>query len=276
MRPCILLLAALTLSACDKPKPTPADASPSASSSTASTAPSASSSSSAAAAATKPPPEPYKGPTGTLSGTVRVTGDPAPSVSHTYPKGCDAAAATYGKLFRTGQDKTLADALVAITHYKGHVPPKSDTVSVTIRDCAFSTRTIALTDGQHIELRNLDVMRSYLPYLDGARAPAKNVAVPRGPAIKLHSRGRQRYWLRDQMGRNFMTANVFHFPYSTTSVTGLDGQYRIEGVPVGEVQVSVMLPSTKNLKHISQKVTIKQGDNKLALEFPFDAAKDTP
>jgi hypothetical protein len=209
-------------------------------------------------------------------GTVRVTGDPAPSVHHSYPKGCEAAAASYGKLFRTGQDRSLADALVMVTHYDGHVPPKNDAVKLSIRRCAFSTRTIALTDGQHIEVINLDPVTTYLPYLDGARAAAKNVAIPRGDAVKLYSRGRQRYWLRDQMGRKFMMANVFHLAYSTTAVTGLDGRYRIEGIPVGEVTVNLMLPATKNMKHVTRKVKIARGDNTLDLEFTFDAAKDTP
>ncbi|MFP6683736.1 MAG: hypothetical protein VB934_03450 [Polyangiaceae bacterium] len=285
-RAIFIAVASVSLIACDCPTAPPSGApsavsgstTPTASASTARPSLSATSPTAKGSGEAKEQPkrEPYKGPTGTLSGTIRATGDPAPTVNHQYPKGCESAAGTYGKLFRTGQGGTLADALVAVTNYDGYVPPKSDAVAITIRNCTYSARTVALTDGQHIEIRNLDPITSYLPYLDGARATATNVAVPRGSAVKLYSRGRQRYWLRDQMGRNFMVANVFHLPYSTTAVTGLDGRYRIEGLPVGEVKVSVMLPATKNLKHISRKLTIKAGDNTLDLEFGFDAAKDSP
>src|SRR5689334_6261693 len=64
---------------------------------------------------------PYKGPTGTLKGVVHISGDPALPMDFTFASGCGEAAATYGKLFRTGQDNTLADALVAVTGYKGYV-----------------------------------------------------------------------------------------------------------------------------------------------------------
>ncbi len=250
-----------------------ASASASASAKASAGASSSASASSAASAA----PEPYKGPSGTLSGMIRVTGDPPPDTPHEYPKACRGeAGAMYGKLFRVGQDHALADAIVAVTKYEGYVAPKSDAVHVTVRSCAYSTRSIAISDGQRIEVRNVeDDTTTYLPWLDGARAPAGIVATPRGDAVKLYSRGYGRYWLRDQMGRTFMVAHVFHFHFSTTSVTGLDGQYRIEGVPVGTVGVSAMLPQA-NLLSVTKPLEIKEGDNKLDLELKFDKKRDVP
>lgn len=229
-----------------------------------------------ATSSAKPEPTPYSGPTGTLSGTITVSGDPAPSVAHAYPKHCTEASATYGKLFRVGQDNTLADAVVAVTNYQGFVPPKEKAVPVTIRGCAINQRTIVLTDKQHLEVRNLDGRQSYIPYLQGAGATATRVAVPRGTAVKLYTRKPGRYWLRDQMGMSFMVADVFHFRYSTADVTGLDGRYSIDRIPTGKVTVSVMLPATKDMKHVTQTVTIKEGDNHLDLVLPFDAKNDTP
>jgi len=231
------------------------------------------------AVATKPKvktPPPYKGPTGTLSGTIRIKGDPPPEHSFKYPKECDGAAATYGKLFRVGQEGTLADAIVAVTKYSGFVPPSSDKTTVTIRNCSYSTRSIALTDGQHIEVKNLDPLTSYVPHLDGARLPALSVAVPRGKSIKLYTRKPGRYWLRDQMARSFMVAHVFHFRFATTDVTALDGKYKITGIPVGKVEVSAMLPAAKLLSATKPGVEIKKGDNTLDLELTFDAKKHTP
>ena len=238
----------------------------------------ASATATATATATAPQPTPYAGPTGTVRGIIRIKGDPAPATPHVYPKGCEGeAAAMYGKLFRVGQDRALADAIVSITNYQGVVPAQKPAIAIRVGHCTYSTRSIAMTDGQHIEVRNVDAdTTSYLPWLDGAKLPAGIVAVPQGDVVKLYSRGYGRYWLRDQLARTFMVAHVFHFRYSTTAVTGLDGAYRIEGVPVGKVNVSAMLPQAKLLS-VTQPFEVKEGDaNQLDLELAFDAKRDIP
>jgi len=277
-------LFALTLAGC--PSSGSSSSSSSASTSSAATSAatptgSASTSASAQPSSSSPVPKPtatpYSGPSGTITGIVRVTGDDPPLTNHQYPKDCEGASGVYGKLFRVGQDGQLADALVMVTNYGSHhVPPTTDAIKLTINDCAYNTRTVGMTDGQFLEVRNLDVRTSFVPHLDGARLPATNVAVPRGPAIKLFSRGRGRYWLRDQMGKPFQVVHVFHFPYATHDVTGLDGRYSIAGIPVGKAKVSVMLPQTKTMKSISKDIEVKQGDNVIDLELAFDAKADTP
>lgn len=230
-------------------------------------------------ASAKPPkPKAYEGPKGTLRGVIRIKGDPPPATPHAYPKGCEGtAAAMYGTLFRVGSGGTLADALVSVTRYDGYVPPASDSIKLTVSGCAYSTRTIAMTDDQYLEVRNVDTdTTSYIPWLDGAKLPATIVAVPQGDPVRLYSRGYGRYWLRDQLGRTFMVAHVFHLRYATTAVTGLDGTYRIEGIPVGKIDVSAMLPQA-NLLSVTQPFEIKEGDqNVLDLELTFDAKRDLP
>ncbi|MEQ9324823.1 MAG: hypothetical protein RIF41_36995, partial [Polyangiaceae bacterium] len=154
--------------------------------------------------------------------------------------------------------------------------PKTKPVEVTIKNCQYSQRSIALTDTQFLSIRNLDGGTTYIPHLDGARLPATIVAVPKGPAVKIYSRGPGRYWLRDQMTRPFMMAHVFHFPYSTTDVTGLDGRYAIPGIPVGKAKVNVFLPQTKTMLSESKEIEIKPGDNVVDLTLSFDAERDTP
>lgn len=254
-------------------KPTPSN--PTATAATATVSPTASS----APSAKKPQPKPYEGPTGTVVGRVTIAGDPAPKTNLRYEKGCEGAIATYGRLFRTGVDGGLGDALVTVTEYgKNYVPPKSEAISIKVTNCAFSQRTIAMTDGQHIEVQNLMNAKSFLPHLDGARQPATIVAVPAGEPIKLFTRGLSRYWLRDQMGRTHMVAHVFHLPYSTAAVTGLDGKFRIEGIPAGgTVEVSAMLPQLKNMNAVTKELKVEADkDNEIELELNFDAAKDTP
>lgn len=232
-----------------------------------------------ATAPKKPQPKAYEGPTGAVVGKVTITGDPSPETSFKYEKGCEGAIATYGKLFRTGPNGGLADAMVAVTEYgENYIPPKQEAVPITITNCAFSQRTVVMTDGQHLAVQNLMNAKQFLPHLDGARQPATVVAVPGGEPIKVFSRGISRYWLRDQMGRQQMVAHVFHLPYSTATVTDLNGTFRIEGIPAGgTVKVSAMLPQLKNMNAITKELKVEAGkDNELNLELTFDAAKDTP
>ncbi len=243
----------------------------------ASSSPSASSTvelgtSAAAASGTAPP---YAGPTGTLRGTVRIRGDDPPPTGQRFPSSCSQAAATYGRLFRVGPDGALADALVTVTHYQGHVPAAQDHQSLTARGCAWSARTVALTLGQHLEVQNLDTAQSYLPVLEGARAIAKLVAVPGGEPVKLFVSKPGRYRLVDQMGKRFMTADVFVLRYATADVTGPDGRYRIAGIPVGKAEVHALLPAAK-MKRLSRKIEIRAGDNVFDLTLDFEAAEDAP
>lgn len=244
--------------------------------SAAQTAAAASASAPAVPTASASAPKPYEGPTGTIKGVITIEGDEPPRTPFSYPEECEGAAGTYGKLFRVGQDGQLADAIVAVTHYDGIVPPKNEAIEITIKDCQYSQRSIAMTDTQYLSIRNLDASKSYIPHLDGARLPATLVAVPRGPEVKIYSRGPGRYWLRDQMKRPFMVAHVFHFPYSTTDVTGLDGRFEIEGVPVGKAKLNAFLPQTKTMLSTSKEIEVGPGVNEVDLTLTFDAKKDTP
>ena len=219
---------------------------------------------------------PYSGPTGTLRGTIRITGDAPPDLAVKYPEtDCRGEAiAVHGKLFRVGQDNALADALVAVTGYKGYLPPKGEAAKITIHRCALARRTLAAMFGQRIEVANLDQVDSYMPYLDGATTSAILVAIPRGDAVRLYPPQAGHYMLRDQLPNDHMTADVYVLAYPTTDVTGLDGKYEITGIPVGPVDVNAMLPATKKTSH--QRVEIKAGDNTLDLTLTFDAAKDDP
>lgn len=218
--------------------------------------------------------EPYKGPMATLRGTVRIKGDPPPSANFTFPAGkCGEAAATYGKLFRVGLEGAVADVLVAVTGYKGFVPARDEAKKVTIHGCAFSRRTVTLTYGQRIEVSNLDQIESYMPYLDGAPRRAVMVAVPRGASVKLYPlENRAHYMIRDELPNPFLTADVFVLNYATHDVTGLDGQYEIQGIPIGKVNVSAFLPAAD--KVTEQSFELKEGSNTLDLELVYAAKVD--
>ena len=210
----------------------------------------------------------YAGPTGTLRGHIRITGDPPPDVTVALTKGCEGeATATYGKLFRVGQDNAVADVLVTVTGYEGFVPAKEPSAKVQIHGCAFSRRTVSAVFGQRIEVFNLDKVASYMPYLDGQPAKAAMVAVPMGDGVRLYAKQPGIYTLRDMMARPFMTADVFVLKYATHAVTGLDGAYVIEGIPVGKIRVDALLPSANVTA--GQEATIASGENTLDLTLTY-------
>jgi hypothetical protein len=219
--------------------------------------------------------QPYSGPRGTLKGTVRIDGDPPVDTGLKFPAHCKDSAATYSKLFRVGLDKTLADAMVAITGYAGFVPATDEALKITIHRCVPSRRTYALTFGQRVEISNLDEKDSYLPYLDGLPFRSVMVAIPTGAPIKLYPNvaSPAHYMLRDQMDSG-LVADVFVLNYATHDVTGLDGQYEIKNVPVGKVRVNAFLPVIG--KSDAKDVEIKEGDNTLDFTMHFDAEKDLP
>jgi hypothetical protein len=179
----------------------------------------------------------------------------------------------YGKLFREGPGRTVADALVGVTEYDGFIPARTDVHPVAIRGCAYDTRTISLMYGQRIEVKNYDAREPYLPDLMGAKLPAKLLALPRGEAVRLYPLEVGQYLLAELMGKTWMKADVFVVRFSTHAVTGLDGRYRIDGLPAGNVKVSALLPAIG--KTVDRKVAVKAGETtKVDFVLPFKAGKE--
>jgi len=208
---------------------------------------------------------------------VRIAGDPAPEVPLTLPASCTGAERTYGRLFREGENRAAADVLIAVTGYRAYIPVRGQAVTVTIKDCAFSARTFSMTFGQHMEVENLDETNSYIPVLQGSRFTAFSVAVPKGregkpiksDPVRLYPHRVGQYELADNMNRPWMSADVFVLKYPTHTVTGIDGRFRLEGIPVGDVQVDALLPSADLSE--SKKITISAGKTtELDLVLRFD------
>lgn len=218
--------------------------------------------------------EKYSGPWATLHGTIRVEGDAPPATTFSFPQNCGEAAATYGRLFRVGQDKALADALVAVTFEQAYVPETQEVQTVTIHGCALNTRTIAVTFGQRIDVANREeTTTSYLPYLKGSKQSAVMVAVPQGSPVKLYpTEPKAHYLLADEMGHPYLTADVFVLAYPTHAVTGLDGKYTIKNIPAKHVRVSAVSPAIG--KVVEKQIDLKEGDNALDLTITFDKSKE--
>ncbi|HSC87438.1 MAG TPA: hypothetical protein VLC09_09225, partial [Polyangiaceae bacterium] len=156
----------------------------------------------------------HSGPTGTVRGRVRVSGDEAPVASGEIDKAradCQLARPMYGKLFREGNERSLADALVAVTGYEGYVAPKKDTVEIRGNGCAWDRRTVVMTFGQKLDVTAAD-NRTYVPELVGQTNVAQLFVMPGADPVKLVPRKPGRFLLLDSM-RLYSRAEVFVLNY---------------------------------------------------------------
>ena len=212
----------------------------------------------------------YKGPVGTVAGSVSLVGDESPDDperTRSIPADCLAARESYKDLFREGLMRSVADVFVAVTGYKGYLPASDDVKTVAASGCAFDTRTVGLTYGQALDIVSKD-RRSYVPELLGARASAQLVVTPGGSPIRLYPERTGRYVLVDSM-RTFAAADVLVVAYRTFDVTGLDGKFEIKDVPVGKVKLSALLPEA--MITTEREITVEAGKTtSVDLELEFD------
>ncbi len=191
---------------------------------------------------------PYDGPTGSVEGTVYVTGPAAPDV-HVDTAKCPAAIDTYGKLFRTGParpdgSRPLADAVVVIVGYAGYVREREDAKRVTIGPrCAYPARTITMTFGQRLEVASQST-QLFIPVIEQDGLTAMNRVAPpleKGDPVKLYPRKAAYFTLTDNM-EPFVHEDLYVFRHPLHAVTDLDGHYRIDGIPVGNAKVGAHSP----------------------------------
>jgi hypothetical protein len=192
----------------------------------------------------------YDGPTGSLEGTITVKGPAAPDVKVDVTK-CPAALDTYGKLFREGHPDTpggprwLADAVVVVFGYKGYLPEKNDAVKETIgaASCAYPSRTIALTYGQRLEIAN-ETKLLFAPVIDQESTPAVMVAPPggNGDPVRVYPRRAGYFNLTDRI-QLFVRQDLYVFRHPLHAVSDTSGHYRIDGLPVGKLEVGVHHPT---------------------------------
>ena len=204
---------------------------------------------------------PYAGPTGSLEGRVTVIGDPAPPSGLDFSK-CPQAEKVYAKAFREGAplpdgSRPLADALVVVTGYSGaYVPEKEEAKSVVIEDCAFSPRTLDLTFGQRVEIANKTMGKMFGPELSNHPLAALMLTPFNGDPVKIWPASPGFAQIRDKMGHEFLTLDVYTMLQPLHTVTKLDGTYRIDGIPIGKLEVHARLRAINN--DVSKPVEIRQ------------------
>lgn len=220
----------------------------------------------------------YTGPTGSVEGMITVTGPRAAETPSPYRK-CPDAAATYGHAFREGEPtepqgpRWLADAIVAVTGYSNFfVPEKGEAQELTIDDCAFAKRTVTMTFGQRLEVKNRS-KDFWTPQLQPAGTAVLMMATPGGDPVRLYPKNPGRFRLVDH-DRAYATADVFVFQHPLHTTSDIHGMYRIDGVPVGKVKINTKHPQIAG--ETSVEVDVKPGvvhrvDLNLVQSPPSDA-----
>ncbi len=192
----------------------------------------------------------YAGPTGAVEGHVWVVGPPSPDVPVDASR-CAGATAIYGKRFREGAERpgdagagrALVDTVVAVTGYKGFfVPEKREAASVLIERCGYDKRTVTLTLGQRLEVKNAS-MEFWSPILEPAPNAVFMMAPPRAyEPVRLYPKRPGLFRLGDH-DRKYVHVDLYAFLHPLHTVTSTDGHYRIDGVPVGKVKVNARHPA---------------------------------
>jgi hypothetical protein len=153
-----------------------------------------------------------------------------------------------------------------VTQYQGFLPPRSETVRVEVKGCAFDARVLAMAVGQHFEVFNLDA-QAYMPRLVGPPSYALRVAMPGGGPVPVFAPQAGQYLLIDQT-REYVRSDVFVLNYPTFDVTDLGGEFSITGLPVGEVKVTAYAPAFGKVSE--QLVKIEEGATReLSFELEF-------
>jgi hypothetical protein len=191
----------------------------------------------------------YQGPTGSVEGTVTLIGDPSPDTTNRDYSRCREGRLTYGKLFREGPvrpdgARPVADVLVVVTGYAGaYLPDPRPVRTVTIADCALSSRTIDMTIGQRLDIKNLMKDKIFAPAFLQMPSPLALVAPPLGDPVSLYPQAPHAYTLYDRFGAgsSYLTSEVYVLLQPLHAVTDPEGHYRIDGVPVGAVKVNGLL-----------------------------------
>ena len=186
----------------------------------------------------------YSGATGSVEGTIRVSGAAADATPADFSR-CSAASNIYGHAFREGANRGLLDAVVAVTGYSNYfVAEKSEARAIAIEGCGFAQRTVTLTYGQRLEVRNL-TKEFWTPKLEPSGPGVMMMAPPGGDAVKLYPKQVGYYHLVDH-DRKWAVDDLYVFRHPLHTASGIDGTYRIDGIPVGKVKVNTLHPHIPN------------------------------
>lgn len=205
----------------------------------------------------------YTGPTGSIEGTISVTGEPPLALDRDFGK-CPDGVKTFGRAFREGPPmgekgaRALADAVVVVTGYRGfYIPEKHEAKELRIEGCGYTTRTATMTFGQRIEVKNL-TRDFWTPVLEPGTNMVLMMAPPNGgdPA-KIYPKKPGHYVLLDR-DRKYVVVDVYTFLHPLHASTDTAGHFRIDGLPAGKLKLSTMHPQIAD-SAAEQEITVEAG-----------------
>ncbi len=111
---------------------------------------------------------------------------------------------------------------------------------ITIEGCGYTQRTITVTFGQRIDVKNLS-KDFWSPVLEPNASSVLMMALPNGEPTKLYPK-KPGHWLLLYHDRKYVVVDVYAFLQPLHTATDINGHFRIDGVPVGRLSVGVMHP----------------------------------
>ena len=127
--------------------------------------------------------------------------------------------------------------MVVITGYKGfYVPETQEAKEIRIEGCGFTTRTLTMTFGERLEVKNLS-KDFWTPVLEPGPNLVLMMATPGGDPAKIYPKKPGHYVLSDR-DRKYAKVDVYAFLHPLHTASSPTGFYRIDGVPVGKLRVS--------------------------------------
>ena len=155
-------------------------------------------------------------------------------------RGCTGTSSAKGPPGADGS-RPLADAIVAVTGYRGSTSQSAKRQpTLTIDDCAFASRTVAMTFGQRLEIAN-KTKELWAPMLTQAPMPVLMMATSHGDPVQLYPPHPGYYTLVDKGKHPWAQADVYALLHPLHAVSDAAGHYRIDGVPVGKLKVNARL-----------------------------------
>lgn len=213
----------------------------------------------------------YQGSTGSVEGTIKVTGDPSPIREFMkLPPECEPAKAVHAPLYRKGPQGELADAFVTITEVNGFVRPHRNDRVISIRNCSIEPRVIDLSIGQRLLVNNEDTM-PFIPQVPDKKAIAR-VAIKGQSPVPLFLTTIGMYelsWLAALPGSGIPSVRVYVSRNALHAVTDRNGSFRITGVPIGKAKIIV---SHAGMNDVEQVFEIKEKEvNQVQLTLTYQA-----
>ena len=130
---------------------------------------------------------------------------------------------------------------------------------------------MAINLGDYLTIQNKDkVHNSYMPHFAGIPSPATMLAIIDRDPVGLFPDHDGMFLLED-MKMPFMHTMLYVLPFPTFSVTGLDGKFKIDGIPTGEAKIHAYSPQLD--KSITKDIVIEEGKD-LELDFTIEFTSD--